>query len=206
MALGCCLVYSWIELNVGEITVKCHWGDLGFIKIKGNYFKNFSYLVLTCINKSVIDFFYDWHWFGYHYKKISIQFLSTEIQHKIAFASSAKHHNTLQWHHNECNGISNHQHLDCLLSHLFMRRSKKTSKLRVTGLCEGNSPVTSEFPAQRSVTWKMFPFDDIIMFWDKYSHFQCTCTQRGCICISPQCPAWTIGNLSGEYAHLGWLE
>ena len=29
-------------------------------------------------------------------------------------------------------------------------RSKKTSKLRVTGLCEGNSPVTSEFPAQRA--------------------------------------------------------
>ena len=29
-------------------------------------------------------------------------------------------------------------------------RSKKTSKLRVTGLCEGNSPVTGEFPAQRA--------------------------------------------------------
>ena len=28
------------------------------------------------------------------------------------------------------------------------RRSKKTSKLRVTGLCEGNSPGTGEFPAQ----------------------------------------------------------
>ena len=28
------------------------------------------------------------------------------------------------------------------------RRSKKTSKLRVTGLCDGNSPVTCEFPAQ----------------------------------------------------------
>ena len=26
---------------------------------------------------------------------------------------------------------------------------KKTSKLRVTGLCDGNSPVTGEFPAQR---------------------------------------------------------
>ena len=26
-------------------------------------------------------------------------------------------------------------------------RSKKTSKIRVTGLCEGNSPVTGEFPA-----------------------------------------------------------
>ena len=30
------------------------------------------------------------------------------------------------------------------------RRSKKTSKLRVTGLCAGNSPVTGEFPAQRA--------------------------------------------------------
>ena len=28
-------------------------------------------------------------------------------------------------------------------------RSKKTSKLRVIGLCEGNSPVTGEFPSQR---------------------------------------------------------
>ena len=29
-----------------------------------------------------------------------------------------------------------------------MRKSKKTSKLRVTGLCAGNSPGTGEFPAQ----------------------------------------------------------
>ena len=32
----------------------------------------------------------------------------------------------------------------------FRHRSRKTSKLRVTGLCEGNSPVTGEFPAQRA--------------------------------------------------------
>ena len=30
------------------------------------------------------------------------------------------------------------------------RRSKKTSKLRVTGICEGNSPVIGEFPVQRA--------------------------------------------------------
>ena len=30
------------------------------------------------------------------------------------------------------------------------RRSKETSKLRVTGLCAGNSPVTGEFPAQKA--------------------------------------------------------
>ena len=32
----------------------------------------------------------------------------------------------------------------------FRRRSKITSKLCITGLCEGNSPVPSEFPAQRA--------------------------------------------------------
>ena len=32
---------------------------------------------------------------------------------------------------------------------LFRCRSKKTSKLRVTGLCAGNSPVTGEFPDHR---------------------------------------------------------
>ena len=54
----------------------------------------------------------------------------------------------LQWRHNGCDGVSNHQPHDCLLNRLFRRRSKKTSKLRVTGLCAGNSPVTGEFPAQ----------------------------------------------------------
>ena len=55
---------------------------------------------------------------------------------------------TLQWRHNELDGVSNHQPYHCLLSCLFGRRSKKTSKLRVTGLCAGNSPGTGEFPAQ----------------------------------------------------------
>ena len=35
-----------------------------------------------------------------------------------------------------------------LLNRLFGCRSKKTSKLRVTGLCAGNSPGTGEFPTQ----------------------------------------------------------
>ena len=53
-----------------------------------------------------------------------------------------------QWHHNGRDGVPNHQPHDCLLRSLFWRRSKKTSKLCVTGLCAGNSPVTGEFPAQ----------------------------------------------------------
>ena len=47
-----------------------------------------------------------------------------------------------------CDGVSNHQPHDCLLNRSFRRISKKTSKLRVTGLCARNSPVTGEFPAQ----------------------------------------------------------
>ena len=57
---------------------------------------------------------------------------------------------SLWWRHNDHDGVSNHQPHDCLLNRLFRRRSKKTSKLRVTGLCVGNSPGTGEFPAQRA--------------------------------------------------------
>ena len=54
----------------------------------------------------------------------------------------------LRWCHNRRDGVSFHQPYDCLLKSLFRRGWKKTSKLRVTGLCVGNSPVTGEFPAQ----------------------------------------------------------
>ena len=55
---------------------------------------------------------------------------------------------TLHWRHNERDDISYHQPHPCLFNRLFRRWSKETSKLRVTGLCERNSPVTGEFPAQ----------------------------------------------------------
>ena len=70
---------------------------------------------------------------------------------------------TLRWRHNGRDSVSNHQPDDCLLNRLFRRRSKKTSKLRVTGLCVGNSPGTGEFPHKWPVTRKMLPFDDVIM-------------------------------------------
>ena len=53
--------------------------------------------------------------------------------------------------------------LKLLSYYLFRRTSKKTSKLRVTGLCEGNPPVADGFPHKGSVTHKTFPFDDVIM-------------------------------------------
>ena len=62
----------------------------------------------------------------------------------------------LQWRHNERDGVSNHRHLNCLRKHLSRRRSKKTSKLRITGLCEGNPPMTGGFLSQRASKRKCF--------------------------------------------------
>ena len=42
--------------------------------------------------------------------------------------------------HNERDGVSNHRRLDCLLNRLFRRRTKKTSKLRITDLYEFLAP------------------------------------------------------------------
>ena len=64
---------------------------------------------------------------------------------------------TLQWRHNGHDSVWNHQPHECLLNRLLRRRSKKTSKLRITGL----SPVNS--PHKAPVTQKMFSLDDVIM-------------------------------------------
>ena len=71
----------------------------------------------------------------------------------------------LQWRHNGHDSVSNHRPHDCLLSRLFRRRSKKTSKLGVTGFCAGNSPVPVNSPHKWPVTRKMFPFDDVFMVY-----------------------------------------
>ena len=71
---------------------------------------------------------------------------------------------TLHWRHNDHNGVSNRQPDGCLLNCLFRRRSEKTSKFRVTGLCAVNSPGPVISPHKGPATRKMFPFDDVIMF------------------------------------------
>ena len=81
----------------------------------------------------------------------------------------------LQWRHYGQDSVWNHQPYDCLLNRLLRRRSKKTSKLRVTGLCVGNSPGTGEFPAQMasnaenvSIGWRNH---DKVMIWTYNPHY-----------------------------------
>ena len=76
---------------------------------------------------------------------------------------------SLQWRHNGYDCVSNHQPCNCLFNWFFRHRSKKTSKLRATGLCEGNSPVTGEFPAQRASN-----AENVSIWWRL--HGTCTCT------------------------------
>ena len=110
-------------------------------------------------------------WFQrYHYKATSVNGFAfiTETLNEWRGVS------TLQWRHDERYGVSNHQPHDCLLSSLFSRRSKKTSKLRVTGLCEGNSPVTGEFPAQKASNAENVSIYDVIM---NHLQFRCMFTR-----------------------------
>ena len=97
-------------------------------------------------------------------------------------------HTSLLWRHNGRDCVSNHQPHECLLNRLFRRRSKKTSKLRVTGLCAGNSPGTGEFPAQMasnaenvSIWWRHHDFSFISpLMTIKKSVFTCRLTHSLC--------------------------
>ena len=55
--------------------------------------------------------------------------------------------------------------MSLLLSRLFRHRSKKASNLRVIGPCAGIHRGPVNYPHERPVTRKMFPFDDVIMDW-----------------------------------------
>ena len=65
---------------------------------------------------------------------------------------------TLQWRHNERDGVSYHWRVNCLLNRLFRRWKHQSS---VTGFCEGNPSVAGGFPSQRarnaenlSISWR----------------------------------------------------
>ena len=96
----------------------------------------------------------------------------------------------VQRRHNERDGVSDHWRLDCLLNHLFWRRSKKRSKIRVTSLREVNHrwPVDSLYkgPVKRN----MFPFDDVSMR---------KLFKRYCLCRGNK---WEVRN---QRQHCGWF-
>ena len=87
------------------------------------------------------------------------------------------HDKTLQWRHNGHDTVSNHQPRHCLLNRLFGYRSKKTSKLHVTGLCVGNSPETGEFPAQMANN-----AENVSIWWRHHDWYHSTQKLDWCAC------------------------
>ena len=114
---------------------------------------------------------------------------------------------SLQWRHNGRDSVSNHQPYECFLNRLLRCRSKKTSKLRVTGLCAGNSPVTGEYPAQMasnaenvSIRWRHHGYGSTnkcmnciqrSLFWTIMGNFTAPSTTQTPHISCPGYPNWT---------------
>ena len=69
------------------------------------------------------------------------------LQRMSSSAQVRGRHNSFDWRHNVCDGVSNHSIVIVIVI--------------VTGLCEAN-PMVTKWP----ITRKMFPFDDVIMWCD----------------------------------------
>ena len=93
------------------------------------------------------------------WRNLTVHWLS-----KTKYLQPPYHTTTLQWRHNESDGVSNHQPHDCLLNRLLCNRL-----LRVIGTCSGTHRWQVKSSAQGQVTRKMLPFDDVIMQKHGYS-------------------------------------
>ena len=76
---------------------------------------------------------------------------------------------SLQWRHNECDGVSNHRRLDCFLNSFLGTDQGKHQSSASLAFVSGihRWPVNS--PHKGPVTRKMFPFDDVSMIEVLYS-------------------------------------
>ena len=102
---------------------------------------------------------------------------------------------SLEWRHNKRDSVSNHQRLDCLHNRLFSRRSKKTSKLCVTGICVRNSPVIGGFPSQRASN------AENVSIWWRHHLVRKICTGSNTQLKSPRYSAWSERRSAADLSH-----
>ena len=106
-----------------------------------------------------------WNLFNYNTYCVVTRYKSWFIQawSKAMNWTPFKTGSSLQWRHNRRDGVSNHQPHDCLPNRLFTHRRKHQSSASlafVRGIHRW--PVNS--PHKGTVTRKIFPFDDVIIY------------------------------------------
>ena len=114
--------------------------------------------------------------------------------HVLIMATSSKY--SLRWRHNGHDGVSNKQPHNCLPNLLFGCRSKKTSKLSISGLCEGNSPGTGEFPARMASNT-----ENISIWWCHHVH-----VSYAMFILVNSLSHTQNENLNYRYNHKHWLR
>ena len=68
--------------------------------------------------------------------------------------------------------------LTIVYSTVYSDAEKNPSKLRVTGLCAGNSPVTGEFPAQKASN-----AENVSIWWRDHEGFILCCMRYDYLCV-----------------------
>ena len=149
--MDACNIYHEICKQLSFVVSRCQWSSQ-----EAWVTNTFPYLSLSYITRIFK--------IGFWLAGSTVTSQSEAIQKSLLSTLDCSFDFPLHWRHNDYDDVSNYQPHGCLLNCLFRRKSKKTSKLRVTGLCVRNSPGPVNSPHKGPVTRKMFPFDDVIMF------------------------------------------
>ena len=70
---------------------------------------------------------------------------------------------TLQWRHDECDGVSNHRRFGCLLNRFTGADQRKNQSSASLAFVTGIHRWPVDYPHKGPITRKRFPFDDVTM-------------------------------------------
>ena len=131
--------------NVIKVTNKVKLFSGTFLKYWLSYWgrdKTITALPMASNSYSCVKFLVSL--FKFHWNiLLEVQLTINDLSFRQFFGAEQATRHSLQWRHDGCHSVSNHQPHHCLLNRLPKHRSQKTSKLRVTGLCDRWIPRTN---------------------------------------------------------------
>ena len=147
-----CLLINYYEINGWIIIIITNLSN-NFAHYSMKYFIYYSILLVTIEEQLQ-------HITTHVFCSRSAVFEWVDITSSVA--CTVFYQKPLHWHHNERDGVSNHQHIDCLFNRLFIDQRKcqsPASLVHVRGIHRW--PVNSLHKGP--VALEIFPFDAIIM-------------------------------------------